>query len=427
MDRRNFFKLMAVAGVATAAPEKKLSAQSGDKYEGPYFLMVNAGGGWDPTSLCDPKGGSVNAFNATDIKSIGNLRYAPILANNADAEATYDKFFNTYYKQMIVLNGVDAGTNSHALGQRATWGGDIATPYPSFGALLAAAKNKRLPLAFLSSGGYSETDGVVSLSRGDEIDPIVIASHPNIIDRSKGEAAYLDPSTIDRILNARIARIQHISETHKLPAVRRAAAALFTVAAGTNELKLFSDTLPSELKDGRERQVQIAMAAFKSGLGISAQISVGGFDTHGNHDQRHSQAMDNILKATIFAMEEAERQGIADKVVIVMGSEFGRTPTYGDGKPFNANNGKDHWPISSMIILGEGIRGDRTFGASSDTHAALTVNPTTGVADEGGVKVTPAHVHLALRDYFGISDLDIVKLYPLLKNDGNWVEKLTIF
>ena len=31
-------------------------AESKAPYEGPLFILINAQGGWDPTSLCDPKG-----------------------------------------------------------------------------------------------------------------------------------------------------------------------------------------------------------------------------------------------------------------------------------------------------------------------------------------------------------------------------------
>ena len=45
-----------------------------------------------------------------------------------------------------------------------------------------------------------------------------------------------------------------------------------------------------------------------------------------------------------------------DQIVVVVGSEFARTPGY------NGGNGKDHWPITSMIVMANGIDGNRRHG-----------------------------------------------------------------
>ena len=60
MRRRDFLKLSAAAGVTVAAPIT-LAGAADDNYEGPYFAVFNASGGWDTTYLMDPKG--VNGLN----------------------------------------------------------------------------------------------------------------------------------------------------------------------------------------------------------------------------------------------------------------------------------------------------------------------------------------------------------------------------
>ncbi|MBL8973822.1 MAG: twin-arginine translocation signal domain-containing protein, partial [Myxococcales bacterium] len=52
MDRRNFLKVAAMTGLAVAAPR---SARALTPYAGPFYVMISARGGWDPTYLCDPK------------------------------------------------------------------------------------------------------------------------------------------------------------------------------------------------------------------------------------------------------------------------------------------------------------------------------------------------------------------------------------
>ena len=56
MDRRDFLKLAGLSGLSVAVPFQQAKAQDSILYEGNFFVQVNAGGGWDPTSFCDPKG-----------------------------------------------------------------------------------------------------------------------------------------------------------------------------------------------------------------------------------------------------------------------------------------------------------------------------------------------------------------------------------
>ncbi|MBW2589079.1 MAG: hypothetical protein JRD92_19440 [Deltaproteobacteria bacterium] len=61
------------------------SAQSitGSAYTGTYWIFMHAGGGWDPTHLCDPKGRAtenednpMGRFLKSDIRTAGNIEYA---------------------------------------------------------------------------------------------------------------------------------------------------------------------------------------------------------------------------------------------------------------------------------------------------------------------------------------------------------------
>jgi hypothetical protein len=93
-------------------------------------------------------------------------------------------------------------------------------------------------------------------------------------------------------------------------------------------------------------------------------------------------------------MTEAEKAGIAGDLVVMMGSDFARGPGY------NADNqygGKDHWSITSAMLMGRGIAGDRVVGATTDDQLARAIDPgSLGLAD-GGKVLKPETIHLALR------------------------------
>src|SRR5690242_18566290 len=108
MDRRRFLKIAGLAGLAVMAP---VGLREGDaapsKYTGPFWIMLNAGGGWDPTMLCDPKGGiegdrsTVNqAYTAKDIPPpAGALSYAPIdLTIDGVKAIGADDFFKAHHQ-----------------------------------------------------------------------------------------------------------------------------------------------------------------------------------------------------------------------------------------------------------------------------------------------------------------------------------------
>jgi uncharacterized protein (DUF1501 family) len=112
-------------------------------------------------------------------------------------------------------------------------------------------------------------------------------------------------------------------------------------------------------------------------------------------------------------LRRAEALQIRDKLVVVIQSEMGRTPTY------NKGDGKDHWSIGSIMFLGQGIRGDRVIGATDDEQFLLPVDPKTLSLDpDTGIRVRPEHVHLALRQLAGVADHPFSQQFPLRVSDG---------
>ena len=137
---------------------------------------------------------------------------------------------------------------------------------------------------------------------------------------------------------------------------------------------------------------------FESGTAATAQVTLPEFDTHQNHDQRHYPRLMDLFAAVDNIIADANARGIGDRLIIVMGSEMGRTNYY------NGNNGKDHWPHTSMMAWGDSshFAGNRVVGATDDMHRSIKVNTSTLQPDNNGVELTPEYVHQALRNLAGI-------------------------
>lgn len=407
MKRRDFIKLAGASGLVLASPiplAKNADAQ--ELYDGKFVLFVGANGGWDPTSFCDPKGylgteGSRSdmnqSFAANDIGQAGNIRYAPV--------TSYAAFVEKHYSKMLVINGMDSLTNGHDSGRRHSGSGKLDEGFPAFGALMAAEYGQGLPMAFVTNGFYDDTAGAAPRTRVGNIAAFERIAQYN---RINNDTQFHTDATMARIEEAQRSRLAALQSQQKLPKLERSIGTLHMARSSENILTRLLDVLDQDNRpDGQiQRQAQLALAAYKAGACVSATLSIGGFDTHGNHDNNHLPRLTQLWNGIDYILEEAERQDIADKVVVVVGSDFGRTPRYNDG------NGKDHWAINSMVVMGPGIDGNRTIGETDESHRTSGIDPTT-LRPGGPMRIEPGHVHWELRKLVGIDQSPSAQRFQL--------------
>jgi uncharacterized protein (DUF1501 family) len=420
MDRRDFLKLTSMAGLGVAAANLPFSgsASAGAPYTGPLYVTIHASGGWDVTSFCDPKGSTgpddpnpMNHYLATDIGtaagSTSGMRYAPTPENQA--------FFDKYAKDLMVINGLDTSTNSHDVGTRVTWSGTLVENKASFAALVAAAAGGAQPMSYISYGGYDVTGGAVAVTRVGNLGAIRKIAFPNIIDPlyDQDQTPFHTDETAARIAQVRDARHAAYTAKQNLPRLKDSMGMLYTARSGQNELKKLTEYLPDQLENSDiRRQVQIALAAYRAGICVSVNLSTGGFDTHGNNDNQQFGALANIWDGVDFLVEQSKLFGVWGNVVILMGSDFGRTPGYNDG------DGKDHWSITSMMLMGKGIPGDKVIGKTTDRHNPYNIDPNTlQPVEGGGLRLKPGHIHNSLRRLAGIDKSELAVRFPIKEKE----------
>jgi hypothetical protein len=388
-------------------------------YTGTLYVTLHASGGWDVTSHCDPKGSTgpndpnpMNHYLATDIGTVvgskSGMRYAPSPENKA--------FFDKYASDLMVINGMDTSTNSHDVGTRVTWSGTLVENKASFAALVASAAGESLPMSYISYGGYDVTGGAVAVTRVGNLDAIKKIAFPNIVDPlyDQDQTPFYTDATAARITAARDARHQAYANKQNLPRLKDSMGMLFTARSGQNELKKLTEFLPAngDLKQGLLGQVQIALAAYRAGICVSANLTTGGFDTHGDNDQQQFPRLANIWNGIDYLVEQSKAFGIWGNVVILVGSDFGRTPGY------NMGNGKDHWSISSMLLMGKGIPGDTVIGKTTDRHNPFNIDPNTlAPVEGGGLRLKPGHIHRALRRLAGIDQSELAVRFPIKEKE----------
>lgn len=89
------------------------------------------------------------------------------------------------------------------------------------------------------------------------------------------------------------------------------------------------------------------------------EVQFGGWDMHNTIDTalgNTAATMDSVFATLI---EDLVSNGLFESTMIVMGSEFGRTPD------INENDGRDHYPLAySTVLAGGGVKGGFVYGST---------------------------------------------------------------
>jgi len=193
---------------------------------------------------------------------------------------------------------------------------------------------------------------------------------------------------------------------------------LYAAQVNSKALQRVTEFIPkTSPKERLSQQAEIALASFKAGVCVSANLDIGQFDSHANNDPDQMKLIPEFLAGIAYVIRRAEELKLRDQLVIVIQSEMGRTPTY------NAGNGKDHWSIGSIMFLGRGIQGNRVIGATDEKQFAVPLDPKTLATDaDKGLRIRPEHIHESLRELAGIADHPFSKKFPLgLKDEEKLV------
>lgn len=231
---------------------------------------------------------------------------------------------------------------------------------------------------------------------------------------------YHDDFVTNRIEQALAEQHQRRSGQQDLPRRKHAENVLYAAQLNSKALSRITPHIPKSVpKDPLSQQAEIALASFKAGVCVSANLSIGQFDSHQKNDEDQMKLLPRFLASIDYLLRRAEELQIREKLVLIIQSEMGRTPTYNNG------NGKDHWSIGSIMFLGPGIVGNRVIGVTDERQFAVPLNVQTLTIDPAtGLRVRPEHIHVALRELAGITDHAFSKQFPFKVKDEEKLTKL---
>ena len=414
--RRNFLKYCTAAGLGLAAPVSDSWQLAADErrelppHEGLCYIVLNASGGWDTTMLMDPKGsGGINRlYSAEQILQQGQHRFAPT-DQHREGGLSNEAFYAEFGRELLTVNGLDYSVNNHSPCSRYMATGKLdSLAYPTFAALVAACQGPDCPLAFLTFGNYSATGNLVAMSRVPYLPSLQRIANADAIE-GNARSPYNDEFALQRIEQAMADRRASRQTSPLLPRSQRAESMLYAAQVNSKALSRVVPHIPKEIPKQRiAQQAEIALASFKAGVCVSANLSIGQFDSHANNDRDQLKLIPELLEGLAFILHRAEELQIRERLVVIAQSEMGRTPTYNNG------NGKDHWSIGSIMFLGPRIQGDRVIGATDDGQFAVRINPQTlTLQPTDGLQLRPEHMLHALRQFAGIDQHPFSLRFPL--------------
>jgi len=408
--RRDFLKMCGLAGLGYAVPFTRGAAPKDDGYAGPFYIAFNASGGWDTTYLMDPKGinGINRLYKQGDILTKGNHTFAPNKKTAIGGMCNED-FYAEFGNELFTFNGLDYSVNNHSPGARYMATGKLdSLAYPTFAALVAACRGPECPLAFLTFGNYSSTGNLVAMSRVPYLPSLRKIANADSVEGNE-RAPYHDPFALNRIEEALREDQAARGSSPRLPRAERGENMLYGAQVNSKALQRVTQFIPTTIpKERLSQQVEIALASFKAGVCVSANLTISQFDSHANNDPDQMKLIPEFLAGVAYLMKRAGELKIREQLVVILQSEMGRTPNY------NTGNGKDHWSIGSIQFLGRGIKGNRSLGATDDGQFAVPFDPKALKPDKDkGIRVRPEHIHEALREHAGIAGHPLSKKFPL--------------
>ena len=308
--------------------------------------------------------------------TMGDTKCIPTSADGiqlGDGLPTVAKFMH----HGVVINSMTSTQGAHEQGnyfQHTGYTMRGATRHPSMGAWLQKFQGKGnpdLPGTVVISGDSKHPGGGFFEA---SFQPLVLNDPSSGLQYSTRPAA-LAESDFDYRLNLSAKLNADFEKTYNQSAVRAysdvykdAVKVMKSADLTAFDLNAESADLQSEYGDTNFGQgCLLARRLIEHGVRF-VEVSLGGWDMHQDIYARLPEKISELDKALGALLGDLERRGLLSDTLVVLTSEFGRTPK------INQNSGRDHYPKAfSSALWGGGVKGGQIYG-KTDKGIEVTEN-----------------------------------------------------
>ena len=394
-NRREFLRSCAhgalLAGLATLLPANVNMFTSRARAAGGAprrrFLFIVNQGGWDPLTAIAPEFGSpqITMPVGTSAATVGGI---PIV-DHADRPSVR-AYFEAWASRTLVLHGLSVRSVAHDVCQTTMMTGQATGDAPDMQTRLAmSGQGDALPHLVIAGPAYPGPLGsLVARSGAGQLQELVTG---DLLDRS--DIMVAGPSMpASRVIDDFVRRRAEAFAAARDNPRRRGFAAAQGRAQRLEDLRW---DMSFESDGSLAGQLDVAIEAL--GRGVAQCVTVSppvSWDTHTDSDNQQSQLWELLFAGLKGALDRmavvaspgggSETQKLLDDVTVVVVSEMARTPQ------LNADQGRDHWPWTSALVVSSGITGGRVVGGFDGGYAGLGVDPRSAETDPNRTAPTPA-------------------------------------
>lgn len=401
--RRALLAGASALGAGLVLPRAPL-ARAADA-RGLHLVVVTALGGWDVSYGLDPKPGAPDVDgpeldedpddpdDRERVSAYGDLE----VMTNAVKRPAVDRFFGSWADRAALVRGLWIGSISHDACRVRTLTGSVSEARPDLAALVADAVGRDAPIPYLDVGGAAFAGELASIAgrtgRTRQLRYLLDRRLPLAAPAGSGVTypQYVPNAEARAAQEAWLAaRADAFARTWAEGPAAHRGADLVEARARAAAIRDDGPGLARTLGQGDAAtlagQVDLALELLDGGLSHTVLVDSGGnWDTHDDNREQHA------LHQSLFAGLDRLMTGLADaalldRTLVVVLSEMTRTPKR------NAAGGKDHWPVTSALLLGGPLAGGRVIGATDDTLDALPLDLATGRPDPAGTVLRYDHL-----------------------------------
>lgn len=390
LDSVNLSAYLSVPGLFNYAMGKEALAQQVTN-TGKRLVWINMSGGWDILEATEPKAASTSGIDV-----IHDWSEANTIAGGTEKIGRWLPNIASIGDDLLVVRGIAMGTTSHDAGSTYMNTGILSNTgdvnAASIPAIIASESNATIPIIQLNGGSE------VMIDRG-LLNPVSVvrASNLGLYQRMypEDETELNQKLSILNILKSSLSRYESTVGANdrfsELSAAEEKVRNQFVNDVGANLQVTDEDrspfgTIPNGVNRNMLDSFALTLKLIKNDLITAINLGIGGFDTHSNQSARLQPILTNVdfyISSFVSALRDINE---LDKTVIVLYSDFGRTPK------INGSNGRDHWPVGGAMLIGGGIDGGRVVGGTDDDLRAISINSETGSLEENGTQISPIHV-----------------------------------
>ena len=177
-------------------------------------------------------------------------------------------------------------------------------------------------------------------------------------------------------LNAQQAGLDRAAETQSLDRFRAASVSLLTHGKVQHALDVTNADATTQDRYGRNSfgwSLLMARRLVAAGVNL-VQVNLGNDETWDTHGNAFPHLKDKLFpptdRAVAALLDDLQATGELEDTLIVMGSEFGRTPKISLLPSAYKKPGRDHWgAVQSVFFAGGGVQGGQVIGASDKIGA----------------------------------------------------------